>query len=118
LTRRIERDGVTLWLAGQHPQTACYAKALGVFVGACARSPIDLIPDFIPLIGYVNDVRLLRPDMARHQALAATGPRRMSRSSSPVDVGKGHEAKQLGRRGIHRGVVAGHRRYGMRLAHS
>ncbi|MFZ4285372.1 YkvA family protein [Variovorax sp. HJSM1_2] len=55
----IKRDGVTLWFAGQHPQTPWYAKALGMFVVAYALSPIDLIPDFIPVLGYVDDVLLL-----------------------------------------------------------
>lgn len=57
--KRIKRDGVTLWFAGQHPQTPWYAKALGMFVVAYALSPIDLIPDFIPVLGYLDDVLLL-----------------------------------------------------------
>lgn len=57
--KRIKRDGVTLWFAGKHPRTPWYAKALGVFVVAYALSPIDLIPDFIPVLGYVDDVLLL-----------------------------------------------------------
>lgn len=57
--KRIKRDGVTLWFAGKHPSTPWYAKALGLFVVAYALSPIDLIPDFIPVLGYVDDVILL-----------------------------------------------------------
>ena len=57
--KRIKRDAVTLWFAGKHPATPWYAKALGVFVVAYALSPIDLIPDFIPVLGYVDDVLLL-----------------------------------------------------------
>lgn len=57
--RRIKRDGVTLWFAGKHSKTPWYAKALGVFVVAYALSPIDLIPDFIPVLGYIDDVLLL-----------------------------------------------------------
>jgi uncharacterized membrane protein YkvA (DUF1232 family) len=57
--KRIKRDGVTLWFAGKHPATPWYAKALGLFVVAYALSPIDLIPDFIPVLGYVDDVLLL-----------------------------------------------------------
>ncbi|MEJ7686486.1 MAG: YkvA family protein [Telluria sp.] len=56
---RIKRDGVTLWFASKHPATPWYAKALGVFVVGYALSPIDLIPDFIPVLGYVDDVLLL-----------------------------------------------------------
>lgn len=56
---RIKRDGVTLWFARKHPGAPWYAKALGIFVVAYALSPIDLIPDFIPVLGYVDDVLLL-----------------------------------------------------------
>ncbi len=57
--RRIKRDGVTLWFAGQHPRTPWYAKALGWLVVAYALSPIDLVPDFIPVLGYLDEVLLL-----------------------------------------------------------
>jgi uncharacterized membrane protein YkvA (DUF1232 family) len=57
--RRIKRDGMTLWFACKHPATPWYAKALGAFVVAYAMSPIDLIPDVIPVLGYVDDVILL-----------------------------------------------------------
>jgi len=57
--RKIKRDGVTLWYAAQHPETPFIAKLLGAFVVAYALSPIDLIPDFIPVIGYLDDVLLL-----------------------------------------------------------
>ncbi|CAB3905380.1 hypothetical protein LMG3410_04545 [Achromobacter aegrifaciens] len=57
--KRIKRDGLTLWFAGKHARTPWYAKALGLFVVAYALSPIDLIPDFIPVLGYIDDVLLL-----------------------------------------------------------
>ena len=57
--RRLKRDGVTLWFALRDPRTPWHAKALGAFVVAYALSPIDLIPDFIPVLGYLDDVLLL-----------------------------------------------------------
>jgi len=57
--RRIKRDGVTLWFACKHPDTPLIAKLLGVLVLAYALSPIDLIPDFIPVLGYLDEVILL-----------------------------------------------------------
>lgn len=57
--RRIKRDGVTLWFALRHPSTPWYATALAAVVVAYALSPIDLVPDFIPVLGYVDDVLLL-----------------------------------------------------------
>lgn len=57
--RQIKRDGVTLWFAGKNARTPWYAWALGVLVVAYALSPVDLIPDFIPILGYLDDVLLL-----------------------------------------------------------
>ena len=57
--RGIKREGVALWFASRHPGTPLAAKALCLFVVAYALSPIDLIPDFIPVLGYVDDVLLL-----------------------------------------------------------
>lgn len=56
---RIKRDGVTLWFACRNPSTPVVTKMLCVFVVAYALSPIDLVPDFIPVLGYVDDVLLL-----------------------------------------------------------
>ena len=57
--KKIKRDGVTLWFARKHPATPLLAKVLAVVVVAYALSPIDLIPDFIPVLGYLDDVILL-----------------------------------------------------------
>jgi uncharacterized membrane protein YkvA (DUF1232 family) len=57
--RRIKRDVVMLWFARRHPDTPVLAKALCIFAAAYALSPIDLIPDFIPVLGYVDDALLL-----------------------------------------------------------
>ena len=57
--RRIKRDTVTLWFAWRDPRTPWLPKALCAFVVAYALSPIDLIPDFIPVLGYLDDVLLL-----------------------------------------------------------
>ena len=57
--RKIKRDGVTLWFACKHADTPLVAKLLCVLVVAYALSPIDLIPDFVPVLGYLDDVILL-----------------------------------------------------------
>lgn len=54
--RRIKCDVLALWLAARDPRTPWYAKAAAAAVAAYALSPIDLIPDFIPVIGYLDDV--------------------------------------------------------------
>ena len=59
VARRIKRDGVTLWFALRDPRTPWWVKALAALVAAYALSPIDLVPDFIPVLGYLDDVVLL-----------------------------------------------------------
>jgi uncharacterized membrane protein YkvA (DUF1232 family) len=54
--RAIKRDVVALWLAARDPRVPWYAKAVAAAVAAYALSPIDLIPDFIPVLGYLDDV--------------------------------------------------------------
>ena len=81
--RVIKRDVHALYLASRDPRVPWYAKALAMVVAGYAVSPIDLIPDFVPVLGYLDDVilvplgvllviRLIPPDvMAEHRDLAA-----------------------------------------------
>ena len=57
--RIIKRDAVALYLATRDPRVPWYAKALAALIAAYALSPIDLIPDFIPVIGYLDELILL-----------------------------------------------------------
>lgn len=57
--RRLKRDVVALALAARDPRVPWYAKAVAACVAAYALSPIDLIPDFIPILGYLDDVILV-----------------------------------------------------------
>lgn len=57
--RAIKRDTLALYLAARHPATPPIAKVLAVLIAAYALSPIDLVPDFIPVLGYLDDVILL-----------------------------------------------------------
>ena len=54
--RSLKRDVVAVWIAGRDPRVPWHAKALAAAVAAYALSPIDLIPDFIPVIGYLDDL--------------------------------------------------------------
>ena len=54
-----KRDVLTLWLAARDPRVPWYVKALCAAIAAYALSPIDLIPDFIPVLGYLDEVILL-----------------------------------------------------------
>ncbi|MXP64540.1 DUF1232 domain-containing protein [Roseomonas sp. M0104] len=98
--RAIKRDVHALYLAARDPRTPWYAKALALTIAAYALSPIDLIPDFIPVLGYLDDaillplaillaVRLVPADvMAEHRAAADRAEGRpISRSAAAFIVG-------------------------------
>jgi uncharacterized membrane protein YkvA (DUF1232 family) len=54
--RGLKRDGVALWLAARDPRTPWAARLIALAVAAYALSPIDLIPDFIPVLGLLDDL--------------------------------------------------------------
>jgi uncharacterized membrane protein YkvA (DUF1232 family) len=82
--RELKREAFAITIAARDPRTPWYAKALIFFVVAHTFSPIDLIPDFIPVLGYLDDliitpggiwlaVRLIPPEvMEEARATAAT----------------------------------------------
>jgi uncharacterized membrane protein YkvA (DUF1232 family) len=86
--RLIKRDVHALYLARRDPRVPWYAKTLAALVAGYALSPIDLIPDFIPVVGYLDDVilvplgimaviRLIPPEvMAEHRDMAAAAQER------------------------------------------
>lgn len=59
LAQRAKRDGIALYLAARHPGVPWSVKVFAVLVGAYVLSPIDLIPDFIPVIGFLDELVLL-----------------------------------------------------------
>ncbi len=98
--RTIKRDVRALYSAIRDPRVPWYAKALGLVIVGYALSPIDLIPDFIPILGYLDDVilvplgllivvRMIPPDvMAEHRVRAlATQDRPVSRVAAAVVIG-------------------------------
>ncbi|OBR50569.1 hypothetical protein A6456_34105 [Paraburkholderia tropica] len=86
--RSIKRDAHAIYLTARDPRVPWYAKALALCVAGYALSPIDLIPDFIPVIGYLDDailvplgilavVKLVPTEiMAEHRAAAALAAER------------------------------------------
>ena len=83
LAHRIRTEAHAVWLAVRDPRTPLAAKLVGILVAAYALSPIDLIPDFIPFFGLLDDAvviplgvwlfeKLVPPAlMAEHRARAA-----------------------------------------------
>ena len=54
--RALKNEAYAIYLSAKDPRTPWYAKALIYFVVAHTFSPIDLIPDFIPILGYLDDL--------------------------------------------------------------
>ena len=54
--KRIKRDAFALWIAARDPRTPVVARMIAFATAAYAFSPIDLIPDFIPVVGLLDDV--------------------------------------------------------------
>lgn len=98
-SRTIRRDAHAVYLAARDPRTPWYAKALALCVAGYALSPIDLIPDFIPVLGYLDDIVLVplgimlvvwlvpADVIAEHRAAAALAAEQpMSRTATIVIV--------------------------------
>ncbi|MDK4791780.1 MAG: DUF1232 domain-containing protein [Acinetobacter sp.] len=57
--KRLRKQIIMLWFASRHPQMPWLPKVIAVVAVAYAFSPIDLIPDFIPILGFVDDAIIL-----------------------------------------------------------
>jgi uncharacterized membrane protein YkvA (DUF1232 family) len=81
----LKKEVFALYLAAKDPRTPWYAKGLVLLIVAYALSPIDLIPDFVPVLGYLDDLiiipggiwlamRMIPPDaLADARSAASTG---------------------------------------------
>jgi len=56
---QLKIDTYALYLAYRDPRVPLYAKIFVAIVVAYALSPIDLIPDFIPILGYIDDLIII-----------------------------------------------------------
>jgi len=56
---QLKQQTLTVYYAARDPRTPWFVRLLALLVAAYALSPIDLIPDFIPVIGYLDDLLLL-----------------------------------------------------------
>ena len=96
--RGLKRDLHAIHLASRDPRVPWTAKLLALLVAAYALSPIDLIPDIVPVLGLLDDlvlvplgvllvVRMVPTEiMAEHRAAAAVAPRPVSRAGAAVIV--------------------------------
>ncbi len=63
-SRQLKAETYALYLAYRDPRTPWYARVFAVLVVAYAFSPIDLIPDFVPVLGYLDDLVLIPAGVA------------------------------------------------------
>jgi len=63
---------LTLWFCRRHPDTPWTAKAVAILVVAYALSPLDLVPDFIPVLGLLDDLIIV--PLGIYLALRLTPP--------------------------------------------
>ena len=71
--RALKREALALSFACRDPRTPWYAKALGAAVLAYVLSPIDLVPDFIPVLGWLDDLILVPLGVLAVRALIPAG---------------------------------------------
>jgi uncharacterized membrane protein YkvA (DUF1232 family) len=95
--RRLKREVYTLYLAYRDPRTPWYARLWAAMVVAYAFSPIDLIPDFIPILGYLDDLVLLPLGVAIALALIPANVMADSRAQA--------EAVMAGRKPVNRAAA-------------
>ena len=62
--RQLKRDTFALYLACRDPRTPWLAKVIAGIVVAYALSPIDLVPDFVPILGYLDDLLIVPAGLA------------------------------------------------------
>jgi uncharacterized membrane protein YkvA (DUF1232 family) len=63
-SKQLRSEVYALYLASKHPRTPWYARAFAVLIIGYALSPIDLIPDFIPVVGYLDDLIIVPAGIA------------------------------------------------------
>jgi uncharacterized membrane protein YkvA (DUF1232 family) len=97
--RAVKRDVLALYLAGRDPRVPWYAKALAAATAAYALSPIDLVPDFIPVIGYLDDLIIVPVAIVLVIRLIPAGvmEEHCRRGGDRVPLGRAHCADGLGR---------------------
>jgi uncharacterized membrane protein YkvA (DUF1232 family) len=71
--KALKREVGALYLAMRDPRVPWYAKAMALVVVGYALSPIDLIPDFIPILGYMDDLVLVPLGILAVKALIPRG---------------------------------------------
>ena len=88
--KQLKQEVYTLWLAYRLPGVPWYAKTFGALVVAYAFSPIDLIPDFIPVLGYLDDLILLPLGVALAIKMIPTDVYQLARAEAQRNLAEDH----------------------------
>ncbi len=98
LLHKLRVEAHAVWLAARDPRTPWAARIVGLMVAAYALSPIDLVPDFVPVLGLVDDAiivpaglwlfrRLIPPELlAGHRAAAEAAAERPRSKAGAVAI--------------------------------
>jgi uncharacterized membrane protein YkvA (DUF1232 family) len=91
--QRLKRDTYALYLAARDPRVPWYTKALALCVVGYALSPLDLIPDFVPIIGYLDDLILIPLGIALVLRLTPAGVLAECRTQAQQELERGRLAR-------------------------
>ena len=98
LVQKLRAEVHAAWLAARDPRTPWYARVFGLLVTAYALSPIDLVPDFIPVLGLLDDALIIplglwlfekmlpKGVMEEHRATATAAAARPGSSAGAIIV--------------------------------
>jgi uncharacterized membrane protein YkvA (DUF1232 family) len=86
--RTLKTDTVALYFAFRDPRTPWLAKLVAILVVAYAFSPIDLIPDFVPVLGYLDDLIIIPAGIALAVKLIPPEVMRQARETAQQAEGR------------------------------
>jgi uncharacterized membrane protein YkvA (DUF1232 family) len=93
--RRLKRETYALYLVARDPRVPWYTKALAICVVGYALSPLDLIPDFIPIVGYLDDLILIPLGIALVIRLTPRDALADCRQKAQIMIDRGTAARTL-----------------------
>jgi uncharacterized membrane protein YkvA (DUF1232 family) len=93
--RRLKRETYALVLAARHPQVPWHTKALVLAVVGYALSPLDLIPDFVPIIGFLDDFILIPLGIALVLRLMPPGVLEECRVQAQQEMERGRLSRSI-----------------------
>ncbi len=94
--RALKTETLAIYFAARDPRTPWYAKAIAIGTVAYALSPLDLIPDFVPVFGYLDDLIIVPAGIALALKLIPPSVIEEAREKARQDSGPGRGVKVIG----------------------